>query len=103
MKTKIREAISNKKALRFLYDASVRIVEPYCFGESEAGPDVLRAYQIRGYSLSSGLPNGWRLFDVSKITNLTILEDESFDGKRKDYNPDDAEMIRCHCRLPKVR
>ena len=86
MKTKIREAISNKKALRFHYDASVRIVEPYCFGESVAGVDVLRAYQIRGYSSSSSLPKGWRLFVVSEITNMTILEDETFDGKRRDYN-----------------
>jgi len=102
MKTKICAAISNKKALRFLYDDSVRIVEPYCFGESVSGPDVLRAYQIRGYS-SSSLPKGWRLFVVSEITNLTILEDETFDGKRRDYNPNDAAMILFHCCLPKSR
>jgi predicted DNA-binding transcriptional regulator YafY len=103
MKTKIREAISNKKALRFLYDASTRIVEPYCFGESAVGADVLQAYQIRGYSMSSSLPKGWRLFIVSEITNLTILENETFDGKRRDYSPDDATMVRIHCRLPKSR
>ena len=104
MKTKICAAISKKKALRFLYNGNPpsRVVEPYCFGESAAGADLLRAYQIRGYS-SSGATNGWRLFDVSKITQLTILEDEAFDGKRKDYNPNDAAMFRFHCRLSKSR
>ncbi len=104
MKTKICAAISNKKPLRFLYDddVAVRIVEPYCFGESKTGADVLRAYQIRGYS-SSGAPKGWRLFDVSKITRLTILEEETIDGKRRDYNPNDAAMVRFYCRLPKSR
>ncbi len=102
MKTKICAAISSKKALRFLYDDSIRIVEPYCFGESTTGADVLRAYMIRGHS-SSGIPKGWRLFDVSKITNLTILEDESFDGKRKGYNPNDSAMVVFHCRLPQSK
>jgi predicted DNA-binding transcriptional regulator YafY len=100
MKTMICAAISDKKALRFLYDGDgERIVEPYCFGESQTGVDVLRAYQTRGYS-SSGTPQGWRLFDVSKIANLTILEDEPFAGERKGYNPNDSIMVRFYCRLP---
>ena len=102
MKTKICAAIADKKALRFLYgdDGGERIVEPYCFGESKTGADVLRAYQTRGYS-SSGAPQGWRLFDLSKITLLTTLEDETFDGKRKGYNPNDPIMVRFYCRLPR--
>lgn len=99
MKNLICSAINEKKLLRFFYDGGFRVVEPHCFGEGTKGTDLLRAYQVKGYS-SSGNPFGWRLFDISEITALTVLED-TFDKARRDYNPNDSAMVLIYCRIPK--
>ena len=85
--------------IRFYYEDGFRIVEPFCHGESTAGNDVLRAFQIGGYS-KSGNPRGWKLYEISKMTNLSILED-TFDGRRPHYNPNDTGMVRYYCRVPR--
>ena len=99
MKNLICSAIKEKKLLRFLYDDGLRIVEPHCYGESTAGNDILRAYQVRGIS-TSGNPTGWRIFDTSKIVGVTVLDD-TFDKTRRGYNPHDLAMTLIYCRLPK--
>ena len=97
MNKDICSAIKTKRIITFYYDGGLRRIEPYCHGVTKKGNEVLRAFQISGYS-RSGSPIGWKLFSVSKISNLKIL-DETFHSIRRDYNPNDSVMSRIFCRV----
>ena len=59
-------AIMGRHTIAFDYEGGQRVAEPWCLGFSGKGNQVLRAYQIGGYS-KSGDPSGWRLYDLSKM------------------------------------
>ncbi|MCK4764503.1 MAG: hypothetical protein KAW12_20050 [Candidatus Aminicenantes bacterium] len=52
MSSKIQRAIREKKVIRFYYESGNRTVEPFCFGVSSAGNNLLRGFQIDGFSKS---------------------------------------------------
>jgi hypothetical protein len=97
MNNTICSAINSKKVIRFSYEGSTRLVEPFCHGVSKAGNDVLRAHRIRGYSESEHEPP-WRLYIVLKMSNIGIMED-TFSGDRPDYNRNDSDMSTIYCRI----
>lgn len=90
-------AIQSQRVVRFSYDGGSRTVEPFCHGTSTAGNEVLRGYQTGGYS-SSGEPVGWKLFEMAKLSSLTIT-DTQFSGRRPGYNPNDSAMQTIHCHV----
>ena len=90
-------AIQAKRIIAFYYDGGLRKIEPYCHGVAKKDNEVLRAFQISGYS-RSGSQIGLKLFSVSKISNLKIL-DEIFQSIKHDYNPNDPVMSRIFCRV----
>lgn len=75
--------------IKFNYDGGTRVVEPHCYGISTAGNEVLRGYQISGYSSSGKM--GWKLFDLSKASSINVLND-SFSGPRPGYKTGDKNM-----------
>ncbi len=93
----IKNAIEHKRLLRFYYDDGLRVVEPFCYGLSSAGHQVLRAYQVAGYS-KSGPPVGWRLYKLSDMKNIA-LADERFEIIRPGYNPNDSGMTQIYSRV----
>ncbi|SER27710.1 hypothetical protein SAMN04489841_3515 [Natrinema salaciae] len=93
----ICKAIREQKVLEFTYDGHHRKVEPYCHGQSKKGKESLRGYQIAGGSNSRRVPF-WRLFTVAKMGNLT-LTDETFNGNRPHYNPNDKDLSPIHCNI----
>jgi len=97
MNQNICSAIRDKRIIAFYYDGGLRNIEPYCYGVTKNSNEVLRAFQISGYS-RSGNPKRWKLFSVSKISNLKILV-EIFQGNRRDYNRNDPAMPRIFCRI----
>ncbi|MHA1439758.1 MAG: hypothetical protein ACTSPD_19595 [Promethearchaeota archaeon] len=90
-------AIENRRIISFNYDGGNRVVEPYCYGISSTGEELLRSFQIRGFSRSRN-PSGWKLFKISKITKLTITDDK-FEKNRPKYNPKDPAMKRIFCKV----
>lgn len=80
MNTALCAAIRDRAIIEFFYNGGIRKAEPYCYGMSRTGNELLRAYQIGGYS-SSGQSVGWKLFDVSKINHLRQME-SSFSNNR---------------------
>jgi predicted DNA-binding transcriptional regulator YafY len=88
MKNNIINAINNKQVIKFEYDDMERIVEPHTIGCNFKGNDVLRAFQIGGES-STGL-NSFKLYSVSKITNLETQE--AFSEARNGYTKNDSAM-----------
>jgi len=93
----ISSAIESRRMLSFNYDGGQRFVEPYCYGRNYKGTELLRAYQIRGFS-RSGISRGWKLFYVNKISTLRI-DHKTFNGIRPKYNPNDSAMEIIYCRV----
>lgn len=69
----IADAIKNKIQVIITYDdgesnaKGKRLIEPYVYGLSKAGNDVLRAYQYEG-DTKRGRPK-WKLFRIDRITS----------------------------------
>lgn len=87
---KIFSAIDSKQIIKFYYRGGFRTVEPFCYGVTGIGSEVLTCYQVGGYSELDD-PIGWKLYRVSEMSNLTVI-DEQFTGVRPGYNPNDPGM-----------
>ncbi len=96
LKSNLCNAIKKRSQISIVYDGKVRIVDPYLVGINKKGNEALRAYQVGGYSESGGLP-AWRLFVLSAISNVEIL-DASFEIHPL-YNPYDENMVQISCRV----
>lgn len=75
----IRQAIREKRLLRFLYTNKVRIVEPHDYGVQK-GKVRLLSYQIGGESNTGALP-AWRWIDVDRMSDVQV-EERHFKGSR---------------------
>lgn len=94
----ICEAIEKRRLLQFSYDDLTRIVEPHLFGRKTSGNDVLLGWLVEGYTESDSAPY-WRNYVVDQMDFLIML-DETFEGTRAGYNPQDKTMEEIYCRLP---
>ena len=97
MNEQLCSAINSRKIIRFYYNGGYRNVEPFCYGMGTSGNELLRGYQISGYS-ESGQPTDWKLFIVPDIKDLSITS-ESFSGTRPFYNPNDSAMTLIYCHV----
>jgi hypothetical protein len=97
MNSLLCKAILEKKVVRFYYAGGYRLAEPHCYGVSKDGNELLRVYQIGGYSESNN-PSGWKLLRLDEISNLSSTED-SFPSPRPAYNPNDPAMASIYSRL----
>jgi hypothetical protein len=93
----ICHAIAHRSLLQFHYGGGLRVVEPYRHGYSTAGNEVLRGYQVSGYSRSR-TSSGWRLFDVGKIGQLRVAP-ETFPANRPGRMAKDRAMRSMHCQI----
>ena len=91
------EAIRQRRRLALDYGEGERTVEPYIHGLDRHGQAVLRAYQLAGPS-KLGHTNRWRLFQLSRATDLRIL-DQTFSGEREDFNSQDPDIAHVHCQI----
>ena len=96
MRTIIEEAIENMQLIEFYYDGGIRIVEPHCLGQSTKGNDLVRAFQVEGYSSSGKM--GWKLYDLSNISSINLL-DERFESPRPGYKRGDSAMSIIYIQL----
>ncbi len=96
MNTGIIKAIQNLSIVEFSYKGELRVVEPHCYGETTAGNEGLRAYQIGGYSSTGKF--GWKMYDLRKADNITIT-DQTFDGPKEGYKRGDKGMIHIYSEL----
>lgn len=93
----ICEAIEGRDVIQFQYDGGLRIVEPFCYGESSKGNLVLRGFQIDGFS-SSGASTGWKLFKKDEMHDISLYGIK-FTQIRPHYNPNDKGMVRIICNV----
>ena len=76
----LRFAIAHKRLLRLTYDGGVRIAEPHDYGVQRGITRVL-VYQRSKAGASGKDAVGWRLLDVTKISECAVME-TSFSGTR---------------------
>ena len=112
---KIRKAITQENVVVIFYDdpeegdnilPGFRTIEPYVYGISMAGNDVIRAWLVGGTSRTGradpSLVPGWRLFRVDRIKSWRNTRRKFFGRKlpREKYNPRDHGMIRVFNYVP---
>ena len=90
----ICDAIRLKRVIRFEYRGGAREVEPYIYGRSSAGGELLRAYQLRGAS-RSGETAGWKMFQVADFSSVSVTF-EPF-TTRGGYDPNDTAITFVNC------
>jgi len=96
MNTIIVKAITEKKLLSFYYNGGQRIIKPHCYGITTAGNEGLRGFQVSGYSSSGKM--GWKMFDLSKASNIEVLNDQ-FLNPEPGYKRGDKGMSSIYCEL----
>lgn len=95
---KICSAIESKSVIEFDYEGmGKREVEPHTCGVSTAGNEVIRGFQTYGFSKSNKQPP-WKLFDIEKISNLTVL-DKKFARARPGYSQGDSAFDQIFAEL----
>ena len=97
MNAALCQAIRECRVVRFFYEGGVRDVEPHCHGCSKDSNDLLRGYQIGGYS-SSGDPVAWKMFRLDRLSGLSITE-KTFSGPRPEFDRHDDAMATIYCSL----
>lgn len=79
------EAIAQRRRIAFVYNGRLRLAEPQCYGIGTQGTELLRVHQVKGGSQREPL------FDVAKMSELTVL-DEHFERPGPNYRRDDSAM-----------
>jgi hypothetical protein len=75
----LRRAVRERREVTFTLDGLARVAEPHDYGVFD-GATRLFFYQVGGAS-RSGRPIGWRWAELSKISELRVL-DKHFAGPR---------------------
>ena len=91
----LMDAVENHKVCRIYYEGDTienpgnRIIQPYVYGVSLTGNDVVRVWQEGGVT-DSEVP-GWKLMRVDRMSKFEPTGD-TFDGPMELYNPNDKDM-----------
>lgn len=93
----IRHCMLHKVKAELEYDGGKRVVEIYCWGQNTSGHDVIRIFQVSGYS-ESGNESGFKTLLVSKIRNFRVFYNERF-LIRPGYKRHDEEMNKIYMQL----
>lgn len=86
----IIRAIATRTVIAFTYHGTPRIVQPHRLGIAKASPHktLLRAYE----TTKNGVPsNTWKLYDLQKISNLTLTP-TTFLQNAPGYTPTDKAL-----------
>ncbi len=91
MNADVVRAIATRHRIRFVYNGTVRVVEPQCHGIGTKGTELLRAHIVHARMPAA-------LFDLAKATDLVVL-DETFDRPGPGYVKDDSAMATIFAQL----
>jgi len=92
-------AVEDHKVCKIYYEGDDiknpgdRTIQPYVYGVSKAGNDVVRVWQLQGVT-DSEIP-GWKLMRVDKMTRFEPTG-ETFDSPMDMYHPNDKDMTKIY-------
>lgn len=90
-------AIQQHLVVRFRYHDRLRLIEPYRYGRSVVGHELLRGYQRAGQS-RSGEATGWKTFRVSEISDFIVTR-ERFTAPQASYSGGESAMTEIYCQV----
>ena len=91
--TTILTAISNTVRVEFTYDGKSRVVEPHVIGFSKDNRAFVRGYQVDGGTTSGQPLPSWRLFEVEKISNISLTDRKFTTRLIEGYNAKDSFIV----------
>lgn len=94
----IIRAIASRTVIAFTYHGTPRTVQPHRLGLSKASPHktLLRAYELTKNASPS---ETWKLYDLQKISNLTITS-ATFPQNAPGYTPTDKALSSLLAEVP---
>ena len=97
MNSTLMQAIQSKTVIKINYrdETGSRLLEPFCYGMGGSNNELLRAWEISGFSNHPDDVPNWRLFIVEDISSIE-LTDNHFTGVRPSYNPNDIAINRVY-------
>jgi hypothetical protein len=90
-------ALRAKKRLELRYDGFTRVVEVHAVGATKDGNDVMRAWQVRGGSVS-GQPVEFKLLRLDEAFTAHMIDEKS-DAPRDGYKRGDPAMKIIYCEV----
>lgn len=81
------EVVNSREVVEIIYQRQRRVVEPHCYGVNKKGNQVIRAYQVGGYSSSGSM--GWKIYLVDEIERL-VRSGTTFEVRREFEKGDSA-------------
>lgn len=89
------DAIREQQLVRFIYAGYERVVEPYTYGLTRDGRELLMGWLVRGWSSSDPTP-GWRTFYVDEMHDLAATA-EPYAGRRAGYRGGGRRFEQVYC------
>ena len=89
----VREAIRERRLIRFTYRKNRVVAEPHLLGSARrTHAFVICAWQLpQGEGKGEGSAEGWEHFRYAEMRDLEVLE-ESFSRVREGFNPRDRRL-----------
>lgn len=91
-------ALRAQRCLEITYDGFARVVEVHACGYTKDNKPIMRAWQVRGGSVSNE-PVGWELLRLDETTGGRALDNENSGAPRRGYKPNDAAIARIVCQI----
>lgn len=92
IQSQLINAIKTRRKVELNYKGEgYRLICPHALYKSSTGKILVDSYQLSGYSTHAEQIPGWRPFDISKITEIRVLDDmfEIASG----YNPSSERYL----------
>lgn len=86
----IIDAIHKRHLLSLWWQGGLRTVQPHAYGINTRGNEMLRCWQVSGYSRSNKVP-GWKPILVGGVHSITLLDD-NFE-QHAEYKKNDRHLI----------
>ena len=93
----IRQALAERRLVKFSYHGYTRLVEPHALGHVTEGRLALLGWQVSGGSRSEP-PPGWRTFVVAEISSLKFIG-QTFQ-RRPDYDAATSRLKQIEVEVP---
>ena len=96
MDAHICNAIMSRSIVELNYDKKTILVEPYLYGLSTKGQEVVKVYQISSMPTEEADKSGWKILQVAKISDWKTTTD-CFLENRAGYSVKDENIFSLIC------
>ena len=92
----IIDAITEQRLLSLWWQGGTRTVQPHAYGLNTKGNDMMRSWQVSGFSRSHKIP-AWKPILVNDARSFVMLDDH-FDPHDQ-YQPNDKHLTHIYAQI----